>query len=383
MKKIIFAVIIGLASILTINNLEAYIVYCEDCYEAIVRLDENCCLEITVSNSYFPDGCDRDLDFYIFKGGSGDVIRLEQVKQSVGPDNNYVYLVCDLPDDEDIIWKVAYEIPQSGSPPWVKYFANGVITKEEIIACKNKEQEETEDDLCYNKGCEGAKWDTLRSTIYLPLFPDCPIEYEHIIRSCSSETQIKGLKIYIPRSLECLSLVFYLFDNDWTKFPIEYTPIPPTLPIVLNEQRLEEILQMSFDAITKQYFLDGFLIDADKEKYYCDNPVLPPSGNLPTTYVRSSCISYCASYYYVPGIGMKWEFGENDCTDGYTCCGKSVWYCVDRANGNIIQNTEMKIGPYECNPDFVPTLDKTKCYNGDGLIWHYSSPCQPSPCTSE
>ncbi len=256
------------------------------------------------------------------------------------------------------------------SPPWYYTFAEGVISKEDIKKCKDTTANNDSLD-CYNQGVTGCgKWilDTMKMT--LPKFPDCPINYIYEHRVCNKEYQIRKVSIELIDILACDGLIEYIIYGGGEETGENF---------VLLRDRVEHVFEMAFDEYSKQCFLVNMYYKTPeyaRDMFNCDNPNLPPDGMHFITYLKSSCVSYCGTYYWTPEKGVQWSFSEDPCIDGFTCCKKKVWYCWDKNTNQPVQHAEIEEGEAACDPDALPV--KSRCYDGTGIIERYISPCEPS-----
>ena len=104
---------------------------CRNHYSTSARLiekDGKCCIEITVKNSV---GCRGLLNFHAsyFKDGMPVILAHEQVYTDITADGEYVYIICDLPEDTSVTWNVDYEEANpNGGPPFIKRIGGGAFT---------------------------------------------------------------------------------------------------------------------------------------------------------------------------------------------------------------------------------------------------------------
>ncbi len=333
---------------------------CQQRYRATAELTKSpdCCLKITVTNDV---GCDIAIRIRTFTG-SGSVIETVDIAEGVERDSSYVYTLCNLPEDEDVKWEVAYA---TDLPPWYYTFAEGSISKEDIKKCKKGELPTVSN--CYDDpGCSEDNWEEHSDTIKLSEFPNCPIIYTYDARVCNDEYQIRKLRIELiwEYIYDCLDLIDWLLRDEDGNF----------IEGGLNFERLQALYLKSYRKVSDISFEDFVSQTEHKEIFDCNNPEYMRQGAT-VTFVRGACISYCGSYYYEDNK-FKAEFKEDPC-DEMVCCKVTRKYCLDFSDGapkTVVTEEHELTDTFKCDPYNLPPQS---CRTKD-VIWNYRSPCLPT-----
>ena len=351
---------------------------CRNHYSTSARLiekDGKCCIEITVKNSV---GCRGLLNFHAsyFKDGMPVILAHEQVYTDITADGEYVYIICDLPEDASVTWNVDYEEANpNGGPPFIKRIGGGAFTAKELERC----QIAPVDCFPVNEKCREEDWRQRSVRITLPGFPRCPLIYTYYSRVCDGEYQIKGGVIRLDPwwFRNCRQLLDYISGGVWN----------PSNPQFLTE-RLIEIFNEAFRVRADMYFDDmvrrtppGWLRVFD-----CDNPYDPLRRNVIVTYHRGSCVSHCVSKYLDIFDNIQMDFNQDDCTDGRSCCKISREYCLkldletQKYVKQVTETTEIfdNDGFFVCDPIYP---EETSCITDgelvESLIFLFRAPCEP------
>lgn len=224
---------------------------------------------------------------------------------------------------------------------------------------------------CYPDSDCGA-WDTTQYFVVYPAFPTCTLTVDVRVRECDGVTQIQVLLVQFYNPLNptgCQSFVNWLWTGG--SWPTGGHPDP---------DKWKTVMEFIYNDVIFQRVEGAFQDPAIANYYNCDDGRIGPINNY--SYYIGSCYAVCFAIYQVtlpagPGGPMTITFpifNVASCTN--ICCQKTITYCWDAVNQEIVRNVVTTPAPNapDCDlvpdpPCFLPTLPfGTK-------LWEDQTPC--------
>ncbi len=163
---------------------------------------------------------------------------------------------------------------------------------------------------CDPLNCNPASWTSTTRTVYLPDYPNCPIDVGYRYRTCSgiiTEIRVTNYSFDPSADPDCADL-----DS------VHTGPTGDPAWGVIGQTFQELLTQLTEDLFVAQYNL---LSQADKDKFDCD------TGSTTKTYtgVWGSCVEY--EVCYLPD--GSWVVTISDECSDLLCCLQTTTYCWD------------------------------------------------------